>query len=139
MTLWNHKTWLVAGGAALMMACMQSGQAAMQSQVAPKPTAPRPVVENAAPKQPTATLTGCLREDGDHFALTNLSGTQAPKGRSWKTGFIKKSAKNVEVVGASSNVRLKDQIGHQVTIVGMKDDDTHIKASSVKRLNGACS
>jgi len=77
--------------------------------------------------------------DGYHYEMTDLRGAQAPKARSWKTGFITKTTKTVEVVGASTTVRLNDHVGRQVTVVGMKDDDTHVKVSSIKRLSASCS
>src|SRR5439155_717031 len=59
----------------------------------------------AAPVEPGDTLTGCLEADGAKYKLTDLQGTEVPKGRSWKTGFITKKAKDVEVVGASSTLK----------------------------------
>ena len=76
----------------------------------------------------SSTMTGCLQADGSKFVLTNLEGTSAPKGRNWKTGYVKKTTKNVEVVGASSTLKLKDQVGHKVTVSGTKDGETHFKA-----------
>ena len=84
------------------------------------------------------TLTGCLEADGRKYMLTDLEGAQAPKGRSWKTGFVTKKSKDVELV-ATSSLKLGDHIGHKVSVVGIRDDDTHLKARSIKQLAGACS
>jgi len=126
--------WLAAIGAGLMMMAVQAHGAQAQQKPAPKP-----VAQKAAPKVPTTTVTGCLRVDGNHFELTNVEGTQAEKGRNWKTGFVTKSSKNIQVTGASSNVRLRDQVGSKVTVVGTKDGDAHLKATSVKRVSETCS
>ena len=77
--------------------------------------------------------------EGNHFALTGIEGAQAQKGRNWKTGFVTKSTKDFQVVGASANVRLRDQVGSKVTVVGTKDGETHLKATSVKRVAESCS
>jgi hypothetical protein len=85
------------------------------------------------------TLTGCLRADGAKYMLTDIQGKQAPKGRSWKTGFIAKTGKDVEVTGASTTLRLKEQVGHKITVVGLKDGDSHLKARTVRQVPGVCS
>jgi hypothetical protein len=85
------------------------------------------------------TLTGCLHADGGKYVLTDLKGDKAPKGRSWKSGFIKKSTKDVEVVSAASGPKLKDHVGHQVTLTGVKNGDTHIQAKSIKHVAASCS
>lgn len=135
--------WMAALGAMLMIMAAQPHSAAAQRPAAQKPKA-QPAAKARAQKpaaaaRATTTLTGCLRMDGYHYELTDLKGDQAPKARSWKTGFITKTTKDVEVIGASTNVRLNDHVGRQVTVVGMKDDDTHLKVSSVKRLSASCS
>jgi hypothetical protein len=86
----------------------------------------------------SVTLTGCLEADGRKYKLTDLEGAQAPKGRSWKTGFVTKKSKDVEIVGTSA-VKLGDHIGRKVSIVGVKDGDTHLTARSIKQLAAPCS
>ncbi len=104
-----------------------------------RPGAAGPAKTAAKPKATTSvTLTGCLRADGNKFVLTHLQGEQAPKGRSWKTGFVKKTTRDIEVVSAASGPKLKDQVGHQVTLTGVKDSDTHVQARSIKRLGASC-
>jgi hypothetical protein len=77
--------------------------------------------------------------DGNEYKLTNLKGAQAPMGRTWKSGFIKKSKKDVEVVSASTDLKLWDHVNRQVSVVGIKDSDTHLRVSSIKRVSGSCS
>jgi hypothetical protein len=86
----------------------------------------------------SSSLTGCLQNDGDHFKLTDLPEGQAPKARNWKTAYVTKSTKDVEVTAAST-VKLKDHVGHKVTITGTRDGDTHVKATSVKMVAKSCS
>jgi hypothetical protein len=85
------------------------------------------------------SMTGCLRADGGKYMLTHLQGDQAPRARSWKTGFIVKTTKNVVVSAPKNGVKLQDHIGRQVTIVGMSDGDTHLTARSIKRIAASCS
>jgi len=93
----------------------------------------------AAKSTQSVTLTGCLRADGSKYMLTDLKGTEAPKGRTWKTAFITKSTKNVEVVSNSSGPKLKEHVGRQVTVVGVRDGSAHVRASSIKRVAASCS
>ena len=61
------------------------------------------------------------------YRLADVQGNQTAKERSWKTGFITKKPKPIEVVGASS-LNLKDHVGRKISVVGVKDGDTHLKA-----------
>jgi hypothetical protein len=133
----TNAVWLAALGAGLMMMAAQAhGAVAQKATTTQKPAAQKTA---PAPKVPTTTFTGCLKMDGNQFELTDVEGNQAEKGRNWKTGFVTKSTKNIQVVGASSSVRLKEQVGHKVTVVGTKDGETHLKASSIKRVAASCS
>ena len=135
-----NAAWLAAIGTGLMMMAAQAHGAAPQKQTAmAQKTTQQPVAQKAAPKVQTTTLTGCLKVEGNHFALTGIEGAQAQKGRNWKSGFVTKSTKDFQVVGASANVRLRDQVGSKVTVVGTRDGETHLKATSVKRVAESCS
>ena len=92
-----------------------------------------------APKPGPVTLTGCLQADGSRYKLTDLRGDNVPAGRSWKTGYLKKTSRQVEVVSAASGLRLKDHVGHQVTVTGMSGDGWQVKARTVKQVAGSCS
>ena len=84
------------------------------------------------------TMTGCLHADGRKYMLTNLEGSQVPTGRNWKTAFVTKKSKDVEVT-PSPGVRLGDHLGRKVSVVGTRDGDTHLQARSIKQLTGSCS
>jgi len=117
----------VAALGALLMLAVQPAES--------KPAA-KPAAKTAAE---SVTLTGCLHADGGKYMLTDLKGTQAPKGRSWKTAWITKSTKNVQVVSSSSGPKLKDHIGHQVTLTGVRNGETHMQARSIKHVAASCS
>ena len=102
------------------------------AKVAAAPVAVVPVDPN------TITMIGCLESDGSNYRLADVQGNQAPKGRSWKTGFITKKTKPIDLVGAPASLKLQDHIGHKVSVSGLKDDETHLKARTIKQL-GSCS
>ena len=130
--------WLATICAALFVATTHAAAAQTANSTA-KPAAAKPAATPAAKTTvPSSSLTGCLQNDGDHFKLTNLPEGQAPKARNWKTGYVTKSTKDVEVTGATS-LKLKDHIGHKVTITGTRDGDTHVKATGVKMVAKTCS
>ena len=87
----------------------------------------------------TVSMTGCLHADGSRLILTDLPDAQAPKGRNWKTGFITKNRKDMEVVAASSSLKLKEHVGHKITVVGKKDGDAHLNAQSLRHVARSCS
>jgi hypothetical protein len=63
---------------------------------------PNAVVPNVAP----VTITGCVELVGGRFWLTDTSGVEAPKSRSWKTGFLKKRPSRIEFVDAIDTLTL---------------------------------
>ena len=67
------------------------------------------------------TITGCLETSVDHdeFRLTDTDGVDAPKTRSWRTGFVKKSPAAVALVDAPSRLALGTHVGHRVTATGV--------------------
>ena len=85
----------------------------------------------------TVTMIGCLESDGSKYRLADVQGNQAPKGRSWKTGFVTKKTKNIDLVGAPASLKLQDHVGRKVSVSGLKDDDTHLKARTIRQL-GSC-
>ena len=105
---------------------------AAAAKAAPAKVAVAPVDPNSV------TMIGCLESDGVNYRLADVQGSQAPKGRSWKTGFVTKKTKPIDLVGVSSTLNLKDNVGRKVSVVGVKDGETHLKARSVKQL-GTCS
>ena len=113
---------------------LQSNVAARQQKADPKAAN-----KSATTSIPPATLTGCLQVHGGKYMLTDLQGYVGPPSRSWRTGFVKKSSKNVEVVSESSTLKLKDHVGHQIAVTGVQDHPVRIKARSIKQLAPSCS
>lgn len=93
----------------------------------------------AAEKVKTVTLSGCMRSGGERntFVLTSVEGTDAPKARGWKTGYLLKRPAKVEVIPAAGSVRLRDHVGRRVSVTGTLDrkDGVQLKARSIRVLS----
>ena len=85
-----------------------------------------------------ATIEGCLVADANQFQLKNTSGEDAPKGRSWKSGFLHRSSKTIDVSDQSHRLNLARHVGERVTITGLLDD-RELQGTSLKRVAGSCS
>ncbi len=100
------------------------------------PTAAPPATDTAAVAQ--VTITGCLELTGkDRFRLTDTDGANAPKARSWRTGFLKKHSAAMDLVGAADPAALQKQVGRRVAVTGVQAD-REIKVSSVRVVSPAC-
>jgi len=83
------------------------------------------------------TLTGCLQHDDGTFRLKDTAGEDAPKSRSWKSGFLKKRGASVEIVDSANRLGLPTHVGQRVTITGVLLNK-EMRARAVQRL-GVCS
>ena len=90
-------------------------------------------VQNAEP----VTIVGCLVQDNEAFRLKNTEGEDAPKGRSWKSGFIKKSSKTIELSDARHRLNLGRHVGERVSVTGMLED-RELQGTSLKRVAESC-
>ena len=73
----------------------------------------------------------------DSFWLTDTSGANAPKSRSWKSGFLKKHAGSVQVVAATKALQLSNYVAQRVTATGTLANRT-MQAHSLERVAGSC-
>ena len=113
---------------------------------APEVRASRVMTSNAPPAiagSPSAvkaaapvTITGCLEVDNNTFRLKDTSGADAPKSRSWKSGFLKKGQAKLELV-AVPGTNLASQVGRRVSVTGMLDDH-EMQVRSVRRVSASC-
>jgi hypothetical protein len=93
----------------------ESDAAELRRAIATAP-GPVPVLEASV-----VTITGCLKTDKDTFKLSDTSGVDAPKSRSWKTGFFKKRPTSVEIV-QDGGLNLAGHVGQRVAVTGTLDD-----------------
>jgi len=98
-----------------------------------------PMVESASrvQEQDAVTITGCLERDDEKFRLKETTGTDAPKSRSWKSGFLKKSTASIEVVDAANRLKLPNHVGQRVSITGVLLD-REIQVHSLQRVASSC-
>jgi hypothetical protein len=117
----------------------------------PHPIEPRPTDEQFADSAaatsstgaaPVAvkpvTITGCLERDGASFRLVDTNGSQAPKSRSWKSGFLKKGNAAVAVVDSSKRLNLTRHVNERVGVTGVLSGHS-MQARSISRVAAKCS
>jgi hypothetical protein len=100
---------------------------------APAGTSTAKAVQKPAP----VTITGCLQRDDKTFRLKDTLGEDAPKSRSWKSGFLKKSPAPIEVVDASDSLGLRNHVGQRVSVTGVIVD-REMQARSLQRVAASC-
>ncbi len=83
------------------------------------------------------TVSGCLDRSDESFRLKDTSGADAPKARSWKSGFLRKSAASIDVVDATHRLRLANHVGQRVSLTGTLEDRS-MQARSLQRIAGSC-
>ncbi len=93
--------------------------------------------EDAGPSNAPITITGCLERDGDAYWLKDTSGADAPKARSWKTGFLKKRAARIELIDTSAALRLSTHLGERVAATGTLAN-REMRARSLRRIAPSC-
>jgi hypothetical protein len=113
--------------------------AVVATSTAPEMTADKETSALKAPvaESTSATIAGCLERDGDSFVMKSVEGADAPKARSWKSGFLKKGTPRIEVMDVSNRLKLSDHVGERVSISGMLAD-REIQARSLRRVASSC-
>ena len=80
------------GPQAMAMGITPAGAKTSAADVTPAHNPPEaPTAPAAAP----VTVAGCLERADETFRLKNTQGPDAPKARSWKSGFLKKSPTSI--------------------------------------------
>lgn len=128
--------------AAQSTAAQLTANARKATQVQAKNTAAStmPAAESAkavAEEAGTVTITGCLERDAETYRLKDTTGTDAPKSRSWKSGFLKQGAATIEVIDATNTLRLANHVGRRVSVTGtLVDREVH--GHSLRRVSSSC-
>jgi hypothetical protein len=94
-----------------------------------------PNADSAAPA--IVTITGCLERSDNQFRLNDTSGTDAPKSRSWKSGFLTRRSASVTVVPDSNDMQLSKHVGQRVTVTGPLNDRVML-VKTIRRLSTPC-
>jgi hypothetical protein len=84
------------------------------------------------------TITGCLEVsvDQDDFRLTDTEGADAPRSRSWRTGFLKKRSTPIALVESPDRLALQTHVGRRVAATGLLT--SHDLKVSALRVVGPC-
>jgi hypothetical protein len=90
-------------------------------------------VQSVAP----VVITGCLERDEETFWLKDTAGVDAPKSRSWRSGFLKKRPSRIELVDASKTLTLTIYVGHRIAATGMLRNG-EMRARSLRQIAESC-
>lgn len=85
----------------------------------------------------TITISGCLQGGDDSFWLKDTAGGNAPRTRSWKSGFLKKQSASIQLVDVTDALKLSNYVGQRVTATGTLSNRT-MQARSLHRIGGSC-
>jgi hypothetical protein len=88
-------------------------------------------------KSSPVTITGCLARNDETFRLTDTDGSDAPKARSWKSGFLRKGTASVDVVDPARKLRLASHVGQRVSVTGVLQD-REMQVRSLRQIAPAC-
>ena len=89
------------------------------------------------PMPTVVTLTGCLARSDNEFRLNDTTGVNAPKSRSWKSGFMTKRSASVSIVPASGELPLSKHVGQRVTVSGTLID-REMRVRTLRRVSSSC-
>lgn len=95
-----------------------------------------PAVAKAAQGAP-ATIVGCLEFDDDRFRLKDTEGENAPRARSWRSGFLRRSNATLNVVDTTNRLPLATHVGHRVSLTGTLAE-REMQVRSVKMVADTC-
>ena len=96
-----------------------------------------PKSQDAVAATRPVSVTGCLQRNDRGFKLKDPEGTDAPKARSWKSGFFKRSSVSVTLREAGSAARLSDHVGQRVSVTGPMVD-REMRVQSLRRVAATC-
>lgn len=89
------------------------------------------------PMPTLVTLTGCLVRSDKDFRLNDTSGVNAPKARSWKSGFLAKRPASISIVPSSSQLPLSKHVGERVTVSGTLIE-RQMQVRTLRRVSASC-
>ena len=78
------------------------------------------------------TISGCLEQDDERFRLKDTAGDNAPKGRSWRSGFLRRSASTIDVIDQADRHHLPTYVGQRVSVTGtLVDREMQVRSVSI--------
>jgi hypothetical protein len=95
---------------------------------APMPPAPAEVG--------VVTITGCLERNDGTYQLKDTTGAEAPKSRSWRTGFLTRRSATIDL-DAASGVSLAPHVGQRLALTGTLEEH-ELRVRSVQTVSASC-
>ncbi len=85
------------------------------------------------------TITGCLEISVNHdeYRLTDTEGIDAPRSRSWRSGFLKKRSAPVALVDVPDRLALQSHVGRRVAATGLLTS-RDLKVSALRVVGSPC-
>ena len=113
--------------------------AAAATPAEPAPARSAAVASAAIAGPAPVTITGCLEMSVDEteFRLTDTEGAEAPKSRSWRTGFLKKHSSSIALVEMADAHALQAQVGKRVAATGVLSSGS-LKLSALRAVSPHC-
>ena len=91
---------------------------------------PRESQASIAPSM--VTISGCLEQSDERFRLKDTAGDEAPRGRSWKSGFLRRNASTIDVVDHADRLHLPTYVGQRVSVTGtLIDREMQVRSVSI--------
>jgi hypothetical protein len=117
---------------------------ATATRVAPAATAnvfadASPAATSDATAPDPITISGCLEMsiDRTHFRLADTEGANAPKARTWRTGFLKKEATPVDLLELGDPATARKYVGQRVTATGVVEN-REMRVRSLRASGNGC-
>jgi hypothetical protein len=113
--------------------------AAAATPAEPAPARNAAVASAAIAGPAPVTITGCLEMSVDEteFRLTDTEGAEAPRSRSWRTGFLKKHSSSIALVDLADAHALQAHVGKRVAATGVLTSGS-LKLSTLRAVSPHC-
>ncbi len=95
-------------------------------------TAKAPRDEQASIASSLVTISGCLEQSDERFRLKDTAGEEAPTGRSWRSGFLRRSESTIDVIDHADRLHLPTYVGQRVSVTGtLVDREMQVRSVSI--------
>jgi hypothetical protein len=82
------------------------------------------------------TITGCLERNDGTYRLKDTTGAEAPKSRSWRTGFLTRRSATIDLE-AASGISLAPHVGQRLALTGTLEEH-ELRVRSVQTVSASC-
>ena len=99
--------------------------------------APAPAVTSDVENPVPVTISGCLELTDTTFRLKDTAGLDAPKSRSWRSGFLMRRSSPIELVDPDNTLNLAGHVGQRVAATGTLEK-REMRARSLESVSTSC-